>query len=205
MRVLFRLTSIVLVLVAIYAGAFFYFLQSIPRQVPSAPHADGIVALTGGHARLDAAVALLESGAARRLLITGVFETTTKEDLEGRLHGGPRFECCADIDYTAEDTHDNAEQATVWTRSHHYRSLIVVTARYHMPRSLREFSALMPDVRLIPYPVERTTLDRWWQKPRLVSALHAEFLKYVATVITTSFVHAAPASQKTPAADGAPS
>ena len=184
-----RLALIVLLLLAIYAGGFLYFVQSIPRTVPKSPRADGIVALTGGHARLDTAVGLLESGAARRLLITGVFETTTKEDLEHRVHGGARFECCADIDYTAEDTHDNAEQAADWAQAHGYRSLIVVTARYHMPRSLREFSVLMPGVRLVPYPVEpaRVSLDRWWQNPTAIRLLQAEYLKYVAAIITTSF------------------
>jgi len=204
MRTLVRLTLIVLLLLAIYTGGFLYFVQSIPRTAPKSPRADGIVALTGGHARLDTAVELLESGAARRLLITGVFETTTKEDLEHRVHGGARFECCADIDYTAEDTHDNAEQAAAWASAHGYRSLIVVTARYHMPRSLREFSALMPGVRLVPYPVEptRVSLDRWWENLDAVRLLQAEYLKYLATIVTTSFGTATP-QQQAMAASGA--
>ena len=192
MRSLFRLLWIVLLLLVIYAGGFLYFVSMIPHDVPRDPHADGIVALTGGHARLDTAVELLENGAAQRLLITGVFETTTKEDLADRVHGGLRFDCCADIDYTAEDTHDNAEQAAAWARAHHYKSLIVVTARYHMPRSLREFSALMPGVRLIAYPVEpaRVSLDEWWKKPGTLRTLQAEYLKYLAAVATTSFSNA---------------
>ena len=40
--------------------------------------ADGIVALTGGGERLDAAVALFESGVGKRLLISGVDPATTK-------------------------------------------------------------------------------------------------------------------------------
>ena len=44
--------------------------------------ADGIVVLTGGETRLDRAVALFESGVGKRLLISGVDETTTKETLK---------------------------------------------------------------------------------------------------------------------------
>ena len=188
MRTLWRLTLIVLIFVAVYAASFLYFVETLPTTHPPSPRADGIVALTGGSARLDAAVQLLESRAAQRLLITGVFETTTKEDLSRRVHGGSRFECCADVDYTAEDTHDNAEQASEWARSHGYRSLIVVTTRYHMPRSLAEFSAAMPEVSLVPYPVEPASVNMngWWARPRTLRLLQGEYVKYLATLVMTS-------------------
>ncbi len=198
MRTFLRLTLIVLTIAAVYAAGFLYFVETLPGTPPKSPRADGIVALTGGTARLDAAVQLLENRAAKRLLITGVFETTTKEDLAQRLHGGTRFECCADVDYTAEDTHDNAEQASEWARGHRYRSLIVVTTRYHMPRSLAEFSAAMPGVSLVPYPVEPASVNvkGWWVKPHTLRLLQGEYLKYLATLVMTRF-HGA-ASPKSP-------
>lgn len=188
MRTFLRLTLIVLIFAAVYAAGFVYFVETLPEADPWTPHADGIVTLTGGRARLDAAVQLLENHAAQRLLITGVFETTTKEELARRVHGGPRFDCCADVDYTAEDTHDNAEQAAEWASGHRYRSLIVVTTRYHMPRSLAEFSAAMPNVRLVPYPVESTSvnMDGWWAKPHMLHLLQGEYVKYVAAVVMIS-------------------
>jgi uncharacterized SAM-binding protein YcdF (DUF218 family) len=181
-RTFLRLFLIVAVLGAVYAAGFLLFVESLPAAQSSTPRADGIVALTGGGARLDTAVGLLERRAARRLLITGVYQTTTKDDL------GRRFDCCADIDYTAEDTHDNAEQAADWARAHGYRSLIVVTARYHMPRSLAEFSAAMPHMHLVPYPVEPASVDMesWWRKPGTVHLLHGEYAKYLAALVMTS-------------------
>ena len=107
----------------------------------------GIVALTGGDERLDAAVSLLENRSGQRLLISGVHPTTTKQELKLLSHGGRRFDCCADLGYAAENTHGNAEEAARWARAHRFKSLIVVTARYHMPRSLTEFQAAMPGVR----------------------------------------------------------
>ena len=105
------------------------------------PKADGIVALTGGDERLDTAVALLERGVGKRLLVSGVAPETTKETVGKMSDGGPRFACCADIGYAAEDTHGNAEEAADWTREHHFASLVIVTGRYHMPRTMKEFSA----------------------------------------------------------------
>jgi len=188
MKVLLRLGALILISVAIYALGFLLFVATLPQPTPELPHADGVVALTGGNTRLDAAISLLERGAAERLLITGVFETTSKFELGRRFHGGPRFACCADIDYTAEDTYDNAIDAAQWSRRHDYHSLIIVTARYHMPRSLTEFSAAMPGIRLIPYPVEPAgvDMDRWWSRPGTVHLLHQEYAKYLAAVVMTT-------------------
>ena len=47
-----------------------------------------------------------------------------------------RFDCCADLGFMAADTHGNAQETADWARAHRYKSLIVVTANYHMPRSL---------------------------------------------------------------------
>src|ERR1700752_1280883 len=81
-----------LVLPVLYLAVFAIYVFSLPKLGPEAslPHvkADGIVALTGGDARLEAAVALLEEGAAKRLLISGVNSKTTKDELKQRLHGG---------------------------------------------------------------------------------------------------------------------
>lgn len=191
MKTLLRLAGIVSLIGAVYAAGFLLFVETLPNADATQPHADGIVALTGGDARLDAAVSLLEHGAAKRLLITGVFQTTTKEELGRMFHGGRRFACCADIDYSAEDTHDNAEQAAEWAGRHRYRSIIIVTASYHMPRSLAEFEAVMPGERLVPYPVEPSgvNMSGWWEKPGTLHLLHGEYAKYLAALVMTTIHH----------------
>ena len=79
---------------------------------------------------------------------------------------------------------------------HHFHSLILVTASYHMPRSLRLFHALMPDEKLIPYPVEPTGIDMsaWW-RPGTLHLLHNEYLKYVASFVMTAVDHKSPSSK----------
>jgi uncharacterized SAM-binding protein YcdF (DUF218 family) len=65
----------------------------------------------------------------------------------------------------------------------------VVTAAYHMPRSLRVFSSLMPNVKLIADPVEIESFGAWWIHPRKLELLHFEFLKYLASFVMTLFDH----------------
>jgi len=66
----------------------------------------------------------------------------------------------------------------------------LVTAGYHMPRSLRLFHSLMPEVTLVPYPVEPPNVDlsKWWQ-PHTLHLLHNEFLKYMASIAMTLVGH----------------
>jgi uncharacterized SAM-binding protein YcdF (DUF218 family) len=180
------LTVIVLTLLA-YAFGFVLFVGSLPSTPTMRPKADGIVALTGGDERLDTAVALLEGGVGQRLLISGAALATTKEMVGNISGGGKRFHCCADVGYAAEDTHGNAEEAASWAREHHFSSLVIVTGRHHMPRTLREFSTAMPDIILIPYPVDQSGIDleSWWKHPRTAQLLHREYFKYLASLVTT--------------------
>jgi uncharacterized SAM-binding protein YcdF (DUF218 family) len=174
------------VLLAYFAG-FLIFLARMPLT-PQNVRADGIVVLTGGEARLGTAVQLLEQGAGKRLLISGVGLETQKVTLGRMAKGGPRFECCADVGYSAEDTFGNAEEAAGWAREHGFHSLIIVTARYHMPRALRESADAMPDVALVPYPVEIRGVDmgRWWQSRDTAVLLQQEYIKYLGSVAMTS-------------------
>ncbi len=180
-----RLLLFLAVLAILYIAGFVAFVLTLPGAKSPDQRADGIVALTGGNDRLDAAVALLESGAARRLLITGVHPTTTKAELRRLAHGGKRFDCCADLGRQAADTHGNAEEAAEWAADHGYKSLIVVTANYHMPRSLNEFHAAMPKTRLLPYPVAPSDIDLagWWRRPATLHLLHSEYAKYLASFV----------------------
>jgi uncharacterized SAM-binding protein YcdF (DUF218 family) len=79
-------------------------------------------------------------------------------------------------------------ETTAWVHSHQFRSIIVVTARYHMPRAMREFASVMPDVTLLSYPVDQDNIDLsgWWRHPQTVLLLHREFAKYMASVAVTT-------------------
>jgi len=185
---LFRpLLAIAIGAFALYGLGLALFIATLPAPGTVAPPAaDGIVALTGQGGRLAPAVTLLENGKGKRLLITGVNKRTSKSDLKKLLHAGQTFDCCADLGFAAVDTRGNAQEAANWARTHRYERLIVVTADYHMPRSLLEFGAQMAGVELVPYPVSADAPRTMsWQSAK---RLHGEYAKYLASMIRVSFV-----------------
>ncbi len=160
---------------------------SAPKDVRPA---DAIIVLTGGQARLDAALGLLKSGKGKRLLISGVNPAASRESLR-RAMGEDRnlFTCCIDLDHAALDTIGNAEESAKWVQDHDYDRVILVTNNYHMPRSLLEMSRLVDDTELQPYPVVNSRLSGggWVTKPEAVRVIFTEYAKYVAA-LARSFV-----------------
>ena len=63
-----------------------------------------------------------------------------------------------------------------------YRSLILVTADYHMPRALLELRASAPGVSIQTYPVATPELDahRWTATTLGARRMMAEYAKYLA-------------------------
>lgn len=173
------------VLVGLFAfgTGFLVFADRVARtSAPAHPHADGIVALTGGEQRIEDAAALLTHGSARRLLISGVDESTSADALAERSRELARaLECCVDIGREAQDTRGNAEETRDWAVRRGYDSLIVVTSAYHMPRSLAEIRRELPDVELVPYPVNPDNRDYadWQSDPELFKLLLVEYTKYI--------------------------
>jgi len=171
-------------LLAISFMAGFLTFASKARHDPvqaDAP-ADAIVVLTGGGARLGEAGRLMREGYGRRLLISGVNLKVQRDDLE-RLTGldAPTFRCCVDVGYAALDTIGNAGEARIWARRHGFRRLIVVTAAYHMPRSMAELAHAMPGVALTAHavlPRDQAQVP-WWSDPGRVRVLAGEYVKYL--------------------------
>ena len=176
------LLRIAAVAIVLYAGGFVAFLLALPAPVEFrmlAEPADAIVALTGEGGRLRPAIALLEHGMGKRLLITGVNSATTKNELRTLLDGGPAYDCCADLDFNASDTIGNARETAEWSALYGYDSLVIVTGAYHMPRTLLEFSVQMPQLRLVPYPVTPEQENDPFSRRLL--RLNGEYAKYLAS------------------------
>lgn len=138
--------------------------------------ADAIIVLTGDRGRLAAGGALLQSGQAGRMLISGVHNSVSDEDiLRFTLLERAELDCCVTLDRQARDTAGNADETASWANSNSYRSLIIVTSDYHMPRSLLLMESAMPNVELIAYPV-RTSPP--WERPANLRLWVLEYAKY---------------------------
>jgi uncharacterized SAM-binding protein YcdF (DUF218 family) len=176
------LLLIVVLAAAAFGGGFLWFVN-LTEANNGAPtgNADGIVALTGGPFRINDALELLAAGRARRLLITGVNPVTRPVEISRLVPEHQRwFSCCVDIDHSA-NTIGNAVETRRWVKSRGFKSVIVVTANYHMPRAMAELAHELPDVTLLPYPVvsEKMRAERWWENSETVRLLFLEYLKYL--------------------------
>jgi uncharacterized SAM-binding protein YcdF (DUF218 family) len=182
-----RMTSVTVKLavlggIAVVIG-FFAFIWLLPnQQVALDQKADGIVVLTGGDSRVTDALELLASGHSKRLLITGVNTGTTTADIARQTVDYNKWlACCVDLDYEALNTLGNAVQARLWAEQHGFKSLIVVTSAYHMPRALAEIAHQLPDATLIPYPVvsDHLRIEPWWSNGATAKLVVSEYLKYL--------------------------
>jgi uncharacterized SAM-binding protein YcdF (DUF218 family) len=92
-----------------------------------------------------------------------------------------KFDCCVDVGYAALDTAGNANETRKWASARRYGSLIVVTASYHMPRSLAELSIALPSARLIPHPIVPNGFPAsgWWLHASVTRVLLSEYLKFL--------------------------
>jgi len=161
---------------------FVWFVRHVPaEEVSLTRNADGIVALTGGASRIADAIELLASGRGKRLLISGAYRATNSNEIS-RLN--PEFErwvrCCVDFDRSL-NTLGNAIETKRWAQSRGFRSLIVVTSNYHLPRALAEIAHQLPDVALVPFPVvtDRQRAERWWVGWGTTRRMFIEYVKFV--------------------------
>ena len=161
---------------------FVWFVRHVPaEEVSLTRNADGIVALTGGASRIADAIELLASGRGKRLLISGAYRATNSNEIS-RLN--PEFErwvrCCVDFDRSL-NTLGNAIETKRWAQTRGFRSLIVVTSNYHMPRALAEIAHQLPDVALVPFPVvtDRQRAERWWVGWGTTRRMFIEYVKFV--------------------------
>ena len=178
---------------ALFIFGFAIFANVTTREAAAPTQsADAIVVLTGGEQRIGEAVRLLSDGKAQRLLISGVNRKISKEDarrltrLDHHL-----FDCCVDVGYGAQDTSGNADETRAWVATWGFSSLIVVTASYHMPRSLIEIARTLPGVRLIPHPVvpEIFRADPWWLQLGAARVLVTEYVKYLPAAARFAVAH----------------
>ncbi|AUC93131.1 YdcF family protein [Bradyrhizobium sp. SK17] len=172
-----------LVFVAAAVG-FIGFLSQLRGVETDPPHnADGIVVLTGGSSRVSDAMELLAHGYGKRLLISGVHPTNDASDISRSVPDSQGLmSCCVDLDRSAVNTRSNAAETRRWARERGFKSLIVVTSNYHMPRAIVELSHAMPDITLIPFAVvgDKWRDEPWWTSGGTFRLLLSEYAKYVA-------------------------
>ncbi len=190
---LWRLALLLLLVAGLsgWGAGLAWFARSTAAATPADDRVtDAIVVLTGGSLRLTTGLSLLAADRAEKLFVSGVYRGVDVEELLRISRQAPAaVECCVVLGYSAGDTRGNALETAEWMRQEGYRSLRLVTANYHMPRSLLEFRRAMPDAIILSHPVAPTNvhLDDWWRWPGTASLIITEYNKYLVAVIRGLF------------------
>ncbi|MBS40425.1 MAG: hypothetical protein CMM83_01660 [Rhodospirillales bacterium] len=167
----------------IWLAGLFWFVHNVPETPTYNPlKTDSIIVLTGGSGRLEVGLDLLSKGYANYLFISGVARGVDVKELLKLVSRKPNeFACCIAIGYRADNTAGNAIETSIWMSKSQLKSLRLVTANYHMPRSLLEFRRAMPKIQIVPHPVFPPQFKRkdWWQWPGTAELLASEFNKYI--------------------------
>ena len=185
----FLFTTIMLLFMA-WAVGLFWFITLIPSHAAEDTlTTDAIVVLTGGGGRLEHGFELLVAGRAPKLFISGVEDGVTLTSLlrkrEYFAFSGHIPEGSVELGYQAHSTLGNAEETAKWAARAQVKSIRLVTGNYHIPRSIYELHATMPDVTIIPEPVFPSYFanNGWWQSASSIRLVMSEYHKYVTTII----------------------
>jgi uncharacterized SAM-binding protein YcdF (DUF218 family) len=172
-------------LFAVWIAGFIWFATP-PSPESEAASTDAIVVLTGGRLRLQSGMDLLRDGKGRKLFVSGVNHQVDLDALLRASGNAPDWApCCTAVGHDADNTLGNARETAQWMREQGFKSLRLVTAWYHMPRSLVELNRVMPEIAIIAHPVfpEEVKAEHWRTSPGAVLLLAGEYGKYLGALV----------------------
>lgn len=150
---------------------FAWFGVFLPQPLDGRP-TDAIVVLTGGAGRIDRGIALLEDGAAKRMLISGVDRSVRPGELAAEYKARESlFTCCITLGREAIDTRSNGIETAHWLERRDYKTVRLITTDWHMRRAALELHQALPDRVTILY-------DAVPSRPSL-TVLAREYNKYL--------------------------
>lgn len=171
--------SLVVLLALILAVLFVDFVYKTFSVSQRDVKTDAVVVLAGGKGRIEEGVRLYREGKGERLFLIGVDPSVRKTDLY-REKNGERSGDEVYLEKVSRNTLENAILARQMLLQYNVRSMLLITSRYHMKRSLLLFRNVFPkDIAIYPYPVTVGAAgDGWWVHGGSIRLLFSEFYKY---------------------------
>ena len=156
-----RLLLIAAGLVAAWVAACLVFFTWSPWDTGAPAHADVVVMLSGSKRRLPAALALIRRGVAPVLALSSVPRTKHWTEAERLCRTGryarARVLCFNAVPFS---TRGEARTVTRLAKEHGWRSIVVVTSRFHITRAHMLFRRCWHGpLSMVGSP------STWWQLP----------------------------------------
>lgn len=165
-----------------WLGGFFWFVQDLERIEPKdLRKTDALVVLTGGKNRIADGFNLLGKGLADYMLISGVRSGTKLEELVPKELRDQDFSQRVFLDYESRTTRENAANSLRWLKDRNLKSMRLITANYHMRRSLLEFKNLKSPIEIHRHPLEMKDVQekQWLEDENLLWLYVKEYSKYL--------------------------
>lgn len=162
--------KIILVIALLLGGGFVWFVNHVSAEPPLAtPPVDGFVVFTGSAGRVPFGLFQVVKGFDGPLLITGVHPDAKLADLTGADGLAQTDISRIVLDYTAQTTRDNVVVTNQWATANGLRTIGLITAPFHMPRSLLLFQQSGTTLTIHPTPSQ--------PKPASFPMLMREYIK----------------------------
>lgn len=156
-----------LTLLMFWALGWLWFAAAVVSAKPQTPDAktDAIIVLTGGDKRVNTGLDLIADGKANYLFISGVNAKVKPEELVALWDGDhkkvlPKIT----LGYAADSTATNATESRDWIKKNNIHSVRLVTANYHMARSMLLMQNQTPDLDIIKHPVVPADFEPWTEQ-----------------------------------------
>lgn len=169
-----------LVIVAWFVGFVCFCKKINSYELDNKTQTDAIVVLTGGKNRIKIALDILSQGLAKKVFISGVDKDISIEDLKQRSDIQIDNNMPIVIGNTAKNTIENAIESKNWIEKNNIKSIRLVTSNYHLPRSILEFRAQNPNIKIIINPVYSENISpNCWSSYSTFSLILAEYNKFL--------------------------
>lgn len=192
-RIIRRLLISSLILISLWFAGLIWFLQTVPSSAnDSDTQVDAAIVLTGGQGRVDLGLKRLAEGKAKKLFISGVNNHATPQHIiEPALKRASEDLALPkaapiELGYNATSTIGNAAEVVEWVENERVTSIRLITANYHMPRSLLEFKETLPlHITILPDPVFPSGFHKadWWKGGESSHLLLSEYHKLIASYL----------------------
>jgi uncharacterized SAM-binding protein YcdF (DUF218 family) len=181
------------VLLAVFAGAAAVLFADAPARWlivrdPLEP-ADAALVLTGdlNFERTDHAAALVRSGGARLLVLTGgePFIGDSAESLRARALADGVPAARIRLENTSTNTRESLVAVAPILRREGVRTLLLVSSPYHMRRASWDARRALPGIRILcePAPCSHWRAEGWWRSQYSRRIVGDEYLKLVYSVL----------------------